>query len=293
MHKIIPAIAITILLMVAIVGYFFWQNNANLALNNEPIANTSVLIDSPVQEPPTPIAPPTQEPPVINTDPVLPIATPQEPNGTPTISNVVTPKTPIKPLPTLEESDAEIRTIAEQFGGLVPLIVWENFIRYFVVTIDNIPNRKLPRRYSFTKPLAGKFAVRLAQQDTETIALDRKNYQRYENFLNVLTAIELEQLIPHYQHFYSLFQQSYEELGYPNRRFHDRLLQVIDHLQETPEIQEPIYLIRPKVFYQFKDTELESLSAGQKIMLRIGTENRQKAKSKLKELRIALESLPL
>ena len=288
MHKIIPAITAIILLIVAIIGYILWQKNANLPLEE------TITVATPIESP--------QAPSVVHTAPVLPIATlpesedqidqesnHREPDVTP---NEVAPETASKPLLTLEESDDAIKAVAEQFASLIPFFVWENFIPHLVVTIDNIPNKKLPRRYSFAKPVVGKFSVAI-EKDTEAIMLDDINYQRYENLLNILDAIELEKLISHYQYFYPLLQQSYEQLGYPDKQFHDRLLAVIQHLQNTPEIQKPIYLIRPKVFYQFKDPELESLSAGQKIMLRIGTKNRQKVKAKLKELRIILANLSL
>jgi hypothetical protein len=41
----------------------------------------------------------------------------------------------------------------------------------------------------------------------------------------------------------------------------------------------------------FADPKLESLSAGQKIILRMGRENREKLKSKLREIRQALTSM--
>jgi hypothetical protein len=42
------------------------------------------------------------------------------------------------------------------------------------------------------------------------------------------------------------------------------------------------------VFYKFADPELEGLSAGQKIMLRMGAENAAKVKAKLREIRRVL-----
>jgi Protein of unknown function (DUF3014) len=40
--------------------------------------------------------------------------------------------------------------------------------------------------------------------------------------------------------------------------------------------------------YQFADAKLESLSAGQKIMLRMGSANQARVKAKLNEVRAAL-----
>jgi hypothetical protein len=46
------------------------------------------------------------------------------------------------------------------------------------------------------------------------------------------------------------------------------------------------------VLYQFADPELEGLSAGQKIMLRMGAENAAKVKAKLREIRRELSARP-
>ena len=91
-----------------------------------------------------------------------------------------------------------------------------------------------------------------------------------------------------YVHFYPLFQQEYEELGYPGKYFNDRLVQVIDHLLAAPEVQGTVLLTQPKVLYQFADPKLEELSAGQKILVRMGGENAAKVKAKLREIRSAL-----
>ena len=47
----------------------------------------------------------------------------------------------------------------------------------------------------------------------------------------------------------------------------------------------PIALVQPGAFYQYADPALEGLSAGQKLLLRMGTENAAVIKKKLTELR--------
>jgi len=51
-----------------------------------------------------------------------------------------------------------------------------------------------------------------------------------------------------------------------------------------------LLLTQPNVIYQFADPKLERLSAGQKIMLRIGSENASKIKAKLRQIRKRLVS---
>jgi len=198
------------------------------------------------------------------------------------------------PLPKLDGSDREI---SREINGLIEdealtgLFSFKSFITHFVVTVDNMTNRKLPQRYVFMQRVPDKFAV--IKQEFDTASLDSKNFKRYSAYVNLLDVVDSRKLVTVYVRFYPLFQEAYEALGYPDRYFNDRLIQVIDHLLVAPEIEGPISLVRPKVFYRFADPELEALSAGQKILLRIGYGNALRVKSKLKELRSILTKLSI
>jgi Protein of unknown function (DUF3014) len=95
----------------------------------------------------------------------------------------------------------------------------------------------------------------------------------------------VEQLASAYRHFYPLFQQAYVDLGYPDGYFNDRLVEVIDHLLATPEVAGPIKLTQPGVFYQYADPSIEERSTGQKLMIRLGSQNAAVVKEKLRALR--------
>ena len=71
----------------------------------------------------------------------------------------------------------------------------------------------------------------------------------------------------------------------PDGYFNDRLVEVIDHLLATPDIAGPIKLTQPGVFYQYADPSIEERSAGQKLMIRLGSENAAVVKEKLRALR--------
>ena len=66
------------------------------------------------------------------------------------------------------------------------------------------------------------------------------------------------------------------------------MIEVIDSLLSTPEIREPIRLIKPEAFYLFANPDLEALPAGQKALLRMGPMNARRVKEKLREIRTAL-----
>ena len=50
-----------------------------------------------------------------------------------------------------------------------------------------------------------------------------------------MRAADTKQVARIYFHFYPLFQQAYENLGYPQKYFNDRLIEVIDDMLKAPE----------------------------------------------------------
>lgn len=205
---------------------------------------------------------------------------------------ITQPRQEVQPPPVLDESDAfieeEFRHLYDEqkFGGLVLL---KNIIRNIVVTVDNITAAKLPQKYSFTKPPVGQFQT--AKDAAATEFIDPKNYGRYIPYIDLAESVDIRRVVSFYVRYYALFQQAYRDLGYLDRYFNDRFVQVLDHLLAAPEVRVPIPLVRPKVFYQFADPGLEALSAGQKLLVRMGPDNATRVKARIRELRQALTSL--
>lgn len=190
-----------------------------------------------------------------------------------------------EPLPRLQESDGTVwRVLADLFGAmdLERILVSDRFIERFVLLVDNLPRRELPADRSPARPVPGTFLVE-GEEGSESIG--SANSRRYERHVRLASAVDSQRLVAAYVRHYPLFQEAYEEMGYPDGYFNDRLLEVIDHLLAAPEVSSPVRLVRPKVRYLYADSELEGLSAGHKIMVRIGKENSGKVKAKLREIR--------
>jgi len=158
-----------------------------------------------------------------------------------------------------------------------------------VVTVDNLPRKKVAAELRPLQPTGGDTAV--DTQGSATI-LSQQNYARYAALMDVVQSSDPKALAAVYFRLYPLFQQAYENLGYPGKYFNDRLVQAIDSLLATPDVQEPIELVRPKVFYQFADPKLEALPAGQKVLIRMGPQNAGIIKSKLQQFRAAITAQP-
>jgi hypothetical protein len=66
------------------------------------------------------------------------------------------------------------------------------------------------------------------------------------------------------------------------------LLEVLALLLQTPYVAGPIYLSKPEAVYLLEDPDLEAMTAGQKILLRMGSANAAIVKQKLQELHTIL-----
>ena len=192
---------------------------------------------------------------------------------------------PAAQLPGLEQSDPLARrAISGLVGGkaFAELVVPESLVRRIVATVDNLPRETAPARALPLHPVPGAFLARPTGEET---AISPANFARYEPYVRVFELIVPSALVHSYVRAYPLFQRAYEELGYPGRYFNDRLLEAIDDLLLTPEVAAPPGLIRGRVLYEFADPDLETRSAGQKIMLRMGPDNARRVKARLWEIR--------
>lgn len=193
-----------------------------------------------------------------------------------------------QPLPGLNDSDAPLKTSLEMLFGaqtIADYLIPMDVVRHVVATVDNLPRKKLAVQLRPIRPTAGSF--RTTGKD-DKLTLSKENYLRYQPLVQLIQKTDANMLTDWYRRFYPLFQEAYEGLGYPKAYFNDRLVEVIDNLLDTPEIREPIKLTQPNVFYQFADPQLESRSAGQKTLLRMGPDNIVIVKMKLREFRVAI-----
>lgn len=162
----------------------------------------------------------------------------------------------------------------EQLLGEHQVVEWllmDSLIQRLVTTIDNLPGKTLNRAHFPVIPPEGKFIVSGTEEAPQTSPRNQKRYAPYTDFLVTLNQ---ELAISIYVFYYEEFQRAYEKLGYQNAYFNDRLVFVLEHLLKTPNPPDPIQLDQPAVLYTYADPRLENLSAGQKLLLRVGREQR-------------------
>ena len=150
--------------------------------------------------------------------------------------------------------------------------------------MDNLTRGRVAEKIRPLGRLPGNFVVTAAGENGP-IYLSPENYGRYDALVSMATGADLDELAATYRRFYPLFQEAFAQLGYPDGYFNDRVVAVIDHLLATPEPEEPVRLVQPHVLYEFADPQLEALSGGQKLLIRMGPDHISRIKSVLSDFR--------
>lgn len=260
-------------------GALWWRWSQTQAPTTAPPAATTAQDSAPANAPPDVPPPPPQ---AVQTAPQNPVDAPPDPS-----------------LPQLSDSDTRVTGALNDLLGRKNVATFLNvdgFVRRFVATVDNLPREHAATRMWPVQPAPQRFAT-TGGGESAAIALD--NGQRYTPLVLMAEQVDPAAAAGVYFKLYPLFQQAYEELGYPGKYFNDRLIAVIDHLLAAPEPEGPVRvkmvevksdtpMTRPWAHYEYADPQFEAMSAGQKIMVRVGLVNERRLKTRLKAFRAQL-----
>lgn len=194
---------------------------------------------------------------------------------------------PLEPLPALNESDPEVKQELAEIAGPDPLaqyLVTDQIISRVVASIDSLTSRQVPVHINPIRPAEDSFLV---DKEGDSLVLSTQNFARYDGYVDLMQSMDTGSLISFYRRYYPLFQQAWEQNGGLGS-FDRRVLEVIDVLLATPDVPGPVYLTKPEAVYLFEDPELEAMTAGQKVLVRMGGANAAVVKEKLAEIKEAL-----
>ena len=255
------AVAASLLLLAAAAGtYFWWQGRAS-----PPVAPAlPATAPAALAAADTASAPPVSEPAI------------QHP-----IDNAAATAPALLPLDQADAAVASRLTALLGARAVTTMLQTDAFVRRVTASVDNLDRAHAAPRLWPVVPMAGKFSV---QQAGDVRVIAPSNAARYAPFVKLAESTDTARAAAMYVSLYPLFQQAYQELGYPRGYFNDRLVAVIDRLLATPEpagplavrlteVKGPIESDRPWVRYEFADPALEALPAGSKMLLRMGPDH--------------------
>ncbi|HZV92693.1 MAG TPA: DUF3014 domain-containing protein [Caldimonas sp.] len=192
-----------------------------------------------------------------------------------------------------EEATPDAATmLADVFGKRVAesLFVPDDFAHRLAATVDGLGRVTASSRLWPAQPTPGHFSVAETNDGATVVAAD--NAERYAAFIGIFERVDPIRVAQAYKRFYPQLQKAYQDLGYPDGYFNDRLVDVIDSMLAAPEPVGPVEVrlpnvegasapARPWLVYEFADPALASLPAGQKLLVRMGVANERRVKALL------------
>lgn len=262
--SLVPHFTIGAIIVAIILAIMFWPSEP------EPTSMTEqpVVIEQPVE----PVM--DEEPVVLVPEPILqdPIVGEEEPE-------------PIAQPEPLDTSDGTVKTkllALSDYDAFARLLIDEALLQRFVIMTNNLADDSLAANNRVLTQPEKPFRT-YRQADKEWI--DPASYKRYAPYVEVFESLETESLLQLYQEYKPAINQIFAEIGNPSDTFDEKLAQAIDVLLDTPEVPMPVEVYTDSVMYKFADSNLESLTAPQKQLLRTGPENMRRIKAKLRELK--------
>lgn len=234
---------------------------------------------------PEPVVEPVIEP---EPEPMLEVVAEPEPEIEP---EPIVEAEPEPTHPPMEQSDSWLKDkFAEMLmnSAVTQIIGDSDNISNFVVFVDNAAKGQVVSQFSPLNSPSGNFLVKELDGPELAYVVDPETYRRYDDYATLISSLPIDAAVETYQNLQPLVITAYEELGYDDGGFNDKLKDTLDILIETPVIEGEIRLVSPAVMYEFADPALEQLLPLQKLLLRMGPDNQRKVQAFLKELKARL-----
>ena len=191
-------------------------------------------------------------------------------------------------LPPLDASDALVRTLVQALSASPAVMAWlptNGLIRNFTVVVANIADGATPAKHlSVLRPSS---PFRIVERDG-VATVDPRSYDRYTAIADAIASLEPAGAARLYATLKPRIEDAHRDLGSPDQSFDRPLERAIVALLETPVVAAPARLTPKGIGYAYADDRLESLTAAQKQLLRMGPRNVRIIKARLREIALAL-----
>ncbi|PCJ24655.1 MAG: hypothetical protein COA96_09025 [SAR86 cluster bacterium] len=192
-------------------------------------------------------------------------------------------------LPSLNNSDAFVFEGIRAFqnsAALISVLATEQLVRKFVVFVDNISRGEFPQTGLPYRRIDQEMPA--SNIDDRLFVMDESAHTRFDQVIDTFVSIDTNQAISLYRLLSPLFQQAYAEIGNRNVNFDDTLRSAINNVLRSSNMEGPYQLVKPSVMFVFADASIENLQDVHKQLIRIGPDNTEKLKAKLRQFSMQL-----
>ncbi|NNC99602.1 MAG: DUF3014 domain-containing protein [Gammaproteobacteria bacterium] len=188
----------------------------------------------------------------------------------------------------LDSSDQSIEQDINSRLNNSALLEWlgeAELIRKAVAVVDNAARGHVARKLL---DLPAPNSALQVDGDAPGMLVDPQSYARYDDYVDMIMALDSSTLHQLYLQYHPLLQQAFAELGNPNPNFDDALAAACQIALDTPEISGSLLVQRVEGSIVFVDQEIEALPDLQKLLIRMGPDNRARVKRKIAEFQSIL-----
>ena len=224
---------------------------------------------------------PREQPPAIAATPVIEEAPVEVEIAAPIIEAL---PTELVELPSLNDSDdfvLEGLRALQNGVALIRVLADDQLIRSIVVFVDNISRGEFPQTSLPYKRIGQEMSVR--NIDENLFVMGANAHDRFNQLIDTFVAVDTDQALILYRTLQPLFQNAYAEIGSRNVNFDDTLRSAINAVLRSPDVEGPYQLVKPSVMFLYADASIENMEEMQKQLIRIGPENIEKLKAKLRQ----------
>lgn len=187
-------------------------------------------------------------------------------------------------LPSLNSSDSFVFEGLQALQNgveLVNLLAQDQIVRKFVVFVENISRGEFPQTGLPYRTLGQEMPVQ--NIDENLFVMDDSAHSRFDYAVRTFVSLDAEDAMVFYRTLLPLFQQAYAEIGFRDVSFDDTLRSAINNVLRTSSVEGPYQLVRPSIMYLYADASIENLQEVHKQLIRIGPDNTNLLKAKLRE----------
>jgi hypothetical protein len=223
--------------------------------------------------------------PVEIAEPVVIEAEP-EPESVPVF--VPEPVEPPPPVVTEETADSYAREIIDSINGgkaLQQFVAGNYVVERTVAITDALRRGEVPYKLLPVGKPASAFPI---SDDGLRVTMNPAGFARYDAFANWVNSLDVDAIIAAFNDYESLATAALANMGVNDFDIRGAALAATTQILATPRLPEGVELMRNEANWVYMDPELESLTALQKQILRMGPENAELVQQKARELRGAL-----
>jgi len=280
---VVAAIAVFTLLYLVYLAATFEAPTGTTTVIVPATAVQSVAEPAPVITPTLPQTrlQPQDEPPAVAATPVIIDAPVEVAIAAPIVEDL---PTALVELPSLNDSDdfvLEGLRALQNGAALIRVLADEQLIRSIVVFVDNISRGEFPQTSLPYKRIEQEMSVR--NIDENLFVMEANAHERFNQLIDTFVAVDTDQAMILYRTLQPLFQQAYAEIGSRNVNFDDTLRSAINAVLRSSNVEGPYQLVKPSVMFLYADANIENMEEMQKQLIRIGPENTEKLKAKLRQ----------